>query len=153
MTQQTSIDSYAAIKASGVLNELQLKVYEVVKNNGPITQGETWSEHFSDVQRHTVTPRFAELVKLGLLKATGTRKDRLSGVETMTWAVTGELPKQAVKRLTKDQQVERVRKFLLDIHWRVKNNVPVDLPTFETESKRLLELLKTGVDPKESDNA
>lgn len=150
MTQQTSIDAYAIIKSNGLLNELQFKVYEVVKKCGPITQGEAWSEHFSDSQRHTVAPRFAELAKLGVIHSVGTRKDRFSGVETMTWEVTNSLPsKPKISKLKRQEQAFEVRKLLRDIYWHTQHNVPLDLKDLEDRSKRVLTILETGVDPNE----
>ena len=102
MVRQTSIESYTTMKSNGFLTGMQGKVYEVLANNGPLTQGEAWNEFLPTYQRHSVAPRFAELLKLGLIQIVGERDCRFSGVLGLTWDVTGSvLTEKPVKVSTK----------------------------------------------------
>lgn len=150
MSQPTSNAAYAKIVANGLITGIRFKVYDAIANHGPITMNEVFKEHLTTIPQATQTPRYAELVEMGVIAMSGKRPDRHSNVEGVTWEITANLPTKLPKRLSKDQQIEAVRQALLDIHWRVKNNVAIDLPTFEQQSKDLLELLRTGIDTKES---
>ena len=90
--RQTSVDSYNLIKEQGLLSRLQFDVYHVIFTNGPITQGETWSEYFYKSQRHAIAPRFAELERRGVIEVVGERVCRLSGRNCTIWDVTGKIP-------------------------------------------------------------
>lgn len=85
MAQETSVEAYANIVASGQASDIRAKVLDVVSTQGPITQGETWNEHFPEKMEHAVTPRFAELKNAGLIASYGKRKCRYSKVTCMTW--------------------------------------------------------------------
>ena len=113
MIQQTSVDVYNNIKNNGLLSSLRFKVYDVIYANGPITQGEVWSKFFQERQRHDIGPRFAELVKLGVIQQVGTRPCEYTGVESLTWSVTGELPKKLEKTKTMKQRLKDAEAFIL----------------------------------------
>jgi hypothetical protein len=90
--RHTSQEAYNTLKSNGFLTGLQAKVYDVLFNYGPLTQGETWNEHLSDYQRHSVDPRFAELKKMGVITTVGERPCRFSGVKGLEWDVTDHVP-------------------------------------------------------------
>lgn len=104
--------AYAAIKGSGLLGQLQLDVAKVIIENGPITQGETWSEHFTSRQRHDIGPRFAELEKRGVIEQVGTRACRYTGVDGKTYMATGNLPTPREKFKTKKQRLIDAETFI-----------------------------------------
>lgn len=111
--QQTSIAAYAAAENSGLLGQLQLEVLKVIVENGPLTQGETWSEFFLEKrQRHDVCPRFAELVKKGVIANVGTRKCRYTGVEGNIYIATGQVPNKLEKMKTKKQRLIDAETFI-----------------------------------------
>lgn len=92
--RKTSIDAYNEIREKGLLGPLQLAVYEIVFLKGPITQGEVWHDHLPSRQRPTVTPRFAELERLGVISSTGERPCRVTGKRARTWEATKNLPEK-----------------------------------------------------------
>jgi hypothetical protein len=88
----TSLEAYNTLHTKGFLTGLQAKVYDVLYNNGPLTQGEAWNEYLVDYQRHSVDPRFAELQKMGVIATIGTRPCRLTGQKCIEWDVTDHIP-------------------------------------------------------------
>jgi hypothetical protein len=86
--QDTSVQAYAQLASSGELSKLQTEVYQCLKANGPLTQGETWSKFFSTYQRHDICPRFAELKNSGLIKEIGKRKCGLTKRLVLIWATS-----------------------------------------------------------------
>lgn len=90
--QETSVKSYAELKASGAAKSLRLEVYRALKTNGSLTQGELWSGFFPQEQRHTIAPRVAELVKRGVARSDGKRSCRYSGKICLTWVIIPEVP-------------------------------------------------------------
>jgi len=120
--RHTSVDAYNTLKSNGFLTGLQAKVYDVLYNNGPLTQGEAWNEFLPDYQRHSVDPRFAELRKMGVIQTVGERACRFSGVKGLEWDVTDHIPTEkpvhVAKRKFEDEVVpvvellNRIDKFL-----------------------------------------
>lgn len=102
MFRQTSKAAYDAIKAQGLLSERRFEVYDVLYHHGPLTQVEVWKKIAAtnpNVQQHSVTPRFAEMVRLGVIReVTDTdgrflkRKCTVTDRTCMTWDVTSSLP-------------------------------------------------------------
>src|SRR5579864_9429721 len=92
MRNSTSVAAYNTLKSNGFLTGLQSKVYDALFNNGPLTQGETWSEFLPEYQRHSIDPRFAELRKMGVIRTVGDRPCRFSGVKSLEWDVTDHVP-------------------------------------------------------------
>ena len=90
--RHTSFEAYNILHTNGFLTGLQAKVYNVLFNNGPLTQGEVWNEYLPDYQRHSVDPRFAELKKMGVIATVGERPCRFSGVKGLVWDVTDHIP-------------------------------------------------------------
>jgi hypothetical protein len=90
--RHTSVEAYNTLHTNGFLTGLQAKVYDVLYNNGPLTQGEAWNEFLPDYQRHSVDPRFAELQKMGVIATVGTRPCRLTGQTCIQWDVTDHAP-------------------------------------------------------------
>lgn len=95
--RHTSVEVYRQIRNEGLLSELRLEVYETVFNHGPITQGETWMKLHRP--RPSVTPRFAELQKRGVLKIVGERECASTGRKAVLWDVTDSLPVEPKKEL------------------------------------------------------
>lgn len=90
--RHTSLEAYNTLHTKGFLTGLQAKVYDVLYNNGPLTQGEAWNEFLPDYQRHSVDPRFAELQKMGVIQTLGYRPCRLTGQTCIEWDVTEHVP-------------------------------------------------------------
>jgi hypothetical protein len=92
VTRQTSIESYNKIREGGLLGNLQFAVYEALYLYGPLTEGEVWARHLGHSERPNVTPRFAELERLGVLRVVDKRPCGLTGRLCMVWDVTDRLP-------------------------------------------------------------
>lgn len=90
--RHTSLEAYNTLHTKGFLTGLQAKVYDVLYNNGPLTQGEAWNEFLPEYQRHSVDPRFAELRKMGVIQTVGERPCRLTNVKGLLWDVTDHIP-------------------------------------------------------------
>ena len=45
--RHTSLEAYNTLHTKGFLTGLQAKVYDVLYNNGPLTQGEAWNEYLA----------------------------------------------------------------------------------------------------------
>lgn len=90
--RHTSHEAYTTLKTNGFLTGLQAKVYEILYNYGPLTQGEVWNEHLPEYQRHSIAPRFAELEKMGVVATVDERPCRYSGVKGLEWDVTDRVP-------------------------------------------------------------
>lgn len=97
MGRSASLAAYQRIVSDGLLGDLQLKVYSVLFHNGPMTQGEVWSVFFPDHQRHSIAPRFAELERVGVVRAVGDRPCRVTGYNATLWDVTENLPSKSPK--------------------------------------------------------
>lgn len=102
MTRTTSIESYNAIKANGLLKKLMLEVYETLYRLGPMTQGEVYDSIKSTTgtkrQIHSFNPRFSELRRRGVIASVGEkRKCRVTGEHVLQWDVTDLLPGKIVK--------------------------------------------------------
>ena len=107
MTRDTSIEAYRKIKEEGLLSKLRFSVYECLYQHGPMTQGEVWSRYFHHRQRHDIGPRFAELLKRGVIKNVAYRPCTLTGNVSMVWDVTSNLPSEPIKTISKREQEKR----------------------------------------------
>lgn len=94
MIRQTSIEAYHKIKENGLLVGMRFRVYEALYNRGPCSIRELYVSSFRDlgVIDRSVSPRFAELKRLGVIQEMGKRKCSVSGSRTIFWGVTDRLP-------------------------------------------------------------
>ena len=139
MTRPTSWEAYKALEESGGLSKQRLQVLHFVFNHPNHTPLEC-THYYSgkdthDRQTHAprdYTPRFAELVKLGLIYETGTKfyADR----NRITYDVTGALePVHILKRITKrEQTINILKEALEDIIKRYRNSIPFNESTKHT---------------------
>jgi hypothetical protein len=102
MPRATSLAAYRAIQENGLLSKRRFEVYDAIVHHGPITQGETWKEHFLNKQRHDIGPRFAELERRGVIRIVGTRPCRVTGRSAYIYEATDALPIDPPKEETED---------------------------------------------------
>lgn len=95
MIRQTSIEVYKQIEAEGLLSKRRFEIYRCVFNNGPLTQME--AARFTGLLDHSVTPRFAELERQGVITTVGERKCSITGRRVLIWDVTDRLPSKFEK--------------------------------------------------------
>jgi hypothetical protein len=93
--KSTSTDAYRDIVANGLLSKLKLDVYASLHETGPQTANEVWARLRLQGKKHalsTITPRFAELKRLGVIFEYETRICGVTGVKCWSWQCTGRLP-------------------------------------------------------------
>jgi hypothetical protein len=96
MSERTSIESYRAAHASGLIGTRQMQVLEFVIANEPCSQGDV-SRHFADASS-SYQPRFRELQDAGLIEQSGTKVDPATGREVKAYRATGKPPTATVRR-------------------------------------------------------
>ena len=96
MKRETSTEVYHQIAAEGLLSKRRFQVYDTLFNRGPLTQMET-SRLIPEALDHSISPRFAELENLGVVKSVGERVCKITGRNVMIWDVTAHLPVKTKK--------------------------------------------------------
>lgn len=140
MIRSTSAEAYQRIKSDGLINGLKLVIYDALYRHGPLTQREVFDRITSSGHFHkfgAISPRFAELERIGLIFTDGTtkRKDTQTGMNTMLWDVTSNLPVPVEKRLSNKQKLEKseeeVRKLRNYISGMEKSDAQQAFPQME----------------------
>jgi len=92
MIRDTSIQTYNIIKENGILGQLQWEVYDYLFHNGP-----TYQQYLTiarnDLSR-SLSPRFAELERMGAIKEVGRTISQYTKHEVMLWDVTSNIPRK-----------------------------------------------------------
>jgi hypothetical protein len=94
--EPTSIESYRAAHASGLIGTRQMEVLGFVIANEPCSQGDV-SRHFADASS-SYQPRFRELEDSGLIEQRGTKVDPATGRAVKSYFATGKIPSGPVRR-------------------------------------------------------
>lgn len=110
MIRETSQEVYNQIKKEGLLGGMQWKVYKFLFQHGPLTQGEV--SRYLYVDRNVSSPRFAELVRMGLVEMKGKRLCETTNRPTLIWDVTKNLPFKQIKRISLPKVVAELREQL-----------------------------------------
>lgn len=99
-TRQTSADAFKEIHSSKLLHGLELKVYDVLFADGPLTAAETAKQVNAMSAVHhqidSIRPRFAMLQKRKVVAAVGERACTITGQKALVWDVTPGLPVEIV---------------------------------------------------------
>lgn len=91
--RQTSIAVFKQIQEEGLLSRLRFDVYSALYKRGPCTALELYKSCFEGTHRdHSITPRFSELERAGVIAATEERPCRVSGRNVTVWQTTNNLP-------------------------------------------------------------
>lgn len=103
MVRHTSLEAYEEIKQNGLLGERQFQVYETLAKSWleagkALSQAECWKliEATVETDRPSITPRFAELEKKGLVEPCGERECAVTGKNVLVWKITNNLPKDQI---------------------------------------------------------
>jgi hypothetical protein len=91
MTRNTSIEVYHQIESEGLLSKLRFLVYDIIFKKGPLTIAEA-SSFASKIDSRSISPRFAELQKRGVITTIGRKFCSVTGREVILWDVTNNLP-------------------------------------------------------------
>lgn len=96
--RSTSIEVYRKIEAEGLLKNLRWVVYSFLYWNGPMTCREVMTAIRKKngksfvIADGSLSSRFSELERMGVVTAVGTRKCRETNNEVTLWDVTANLP-------------------------------------------------------------
>lgn len=117
--RKTSIETFRKIESEGLLSKLRFRVYEILFERGPLTQGQV--REISGIAHQSITPRFAELEKLGVIETTREVRCPVSGRQALLWDVTDRLPqkpKQKTVLQKLEDQIRRCKKRLANLFQR-----------------------------------
>lgn len=92
MTRKTSVDVYRRIEAEGLLTGLRWKVYSALFISGPMTISEVEQYLGFSIGSRSLSPRFAEMVKMDAIYDAGIRDCRVKGNTVHQWDVTDRMP-------------------------------------------------------------
>ena len=115
MVQKTSIETYHAIKNSGLISEKRMRVFDIFYLN---PQGLTGSE-VSEIYRkenptsqhsETIRNRITELFQMGVLAEVGVVECQFSKRNVMKWCCIDKMPIPLEKKLTRKEQVNEILK-------------------------------------------
>jgi hypothetical protein len=108
--KQTSIDAYKEIMENGLLSKRREEVYDVIFKHGPITIYECLDTHLRHLEANSVSPRFGELEKLGVIAITGQKLNPHSGHLANLYEATNYLPIKLDKKISNFQMVKRYKR-------------------------------------------
>lgn len=102
MNRETSAKAYNIAVKSGKVHGLQLAVLELVCDcNEPPTAGEIIRDYklrSPKTQMNSLSPRFAELERRGLIQPAGERCCSVTGQKAITWEPTGFEPSKCERK-------------------------------------------------------
>jgi hypothetical protein len=113
MVQKTSVETYYAIKNSGLISEKRMKVFDIFYLN---PQGLTGSE-VSEIYRkenptsqhsETIRNRITELFQMGVLAEVGVVECQFSKRNVMKWCCIDKMPIPLEKKLTRKEQIKEI---------------------------------------------
>lgn len=96
MIRDTSIEVFRQIESEGLLSRLRFEVYSFLYKNGPMTCRELMLAMMRGksfvIAGGSLSTRFSELERIGVIKNIGVRTCRESGRIAIEWDVTSKLP-------------------------------------------------------------
>lgn len=87
----TSAKSFHEIEESKLLGKLQLLIYKLIDTLGAKTTGEI-AALLPQYQLNSISPRIAELARMGLIATTGERACKITGKTALVWDKTNAVP-------------------------------------------------------------
>lgn len=108
MIRRTSLSTYKAIQATGVLSFKRMMVYDYLYRNGPLTGGQVQKALGSGVSE-SIRNRITELVKMGVVYEVKETKCPITGRNVMLFDVTENMPKEYEKPKTKNQIIKELK--------------------------------------------
>lgn len=120
MIQQTSIETYRKIVASGLLSDKRLKVYQIFYEHPQGLTGAQVSEIFKSKypsSRHseTIRNRITELRDMGVLYEMGKTQCKLTHQSVMLFGVTNNIPTKLEKKQTLNEKVDAILKMMVEM--------------------------------------
>jgi hypothetical protein len=141
MVQTTSIETYHAIKNSGLISEKRMKVFDIFYRNPKGLTGAEVSEIYkkeNPTSQHseTIRNRITELVQMGVLAEVGVVECQFSKRSVMKWCCIDKMPIPLEKKVTRKEQLKEILKdvvqfgesleseedkiVLRSIYWKIK---------------------------------
>ena len=115
MVQKTSVETYHAIKNSGLISEKRMKVFDIFYLNPTGLTGSEVSEIYrkeNPTSQHseTIRNRITELFQMGVLAEVGVVECQFSKRNVMKWCCIDKMPIPLEKKLTRKEQVHEILK-------------------------------------------
>jgi hypothetical protein len=115
MAQTTSIETYHAIKDSGLISEKRMKVFDIFYRNPNGLTGAEVSEIYrqqNPTSQHseTIRNRITELVQMGVLAEVGVVECQFSKRSVMKWRCIDRMPIPLEKKVTRKEQLKEILK-------------------------------------------
>jgi hypothetical protein len=113
MIQKTSIETYHAIKNSGLISEKRMKVFDIFYQNPQGLTGAEVSEIYrkeNPTSQHseTIRNRITELVQMGVLTELGVVECQFSKRSVTKWCCIDKMPIPLEKKQTKKEKIEEI---------------------------------------------
>ena len=117
MVQKTSVETYHAIKNSGLISEKRMKVFDIFYLNPTGLTGSEVSEIYrkeNPTSQHseTIRNRITELFQMGVLAEVGVVECQFSKRNVMKWCCIDKMPIPLEKKLTRKEQVNEILKVI-----------------------------------------
>lgn len=110
--RRTSIETYRAIKESGILSQRRMEIYEVIFEYGPMTSAEVFMVLNKNNKARAITSsrtRFTELRDMGAFYEAGERVCNITGRKAIVWDLTGKMPKEYEKPKTNAEIIKDLK--------------------------------------------
>jgi hypothetical protein len=136
----TSLEAYEKIKRDGLLCRSRWQVYDVLFRFGPMTQAEVVAklrEENGDVNKPSITPRFAELEIRKVVHVVERRHCRVTGETCQVYDVTDYLPEQPATPTNRRETImAEVRRLRLEVESLRTKLARWGRPTDEARKRR-----------------
>lgn len=109
--RRTSVETYQAIMASGILKRARWQVYAFLFHNGPMTgreMKEKGKEKYGREFQESADKRLSELREMGAVYEVRERACTVTGRTAIEWDVTDRMPKKIEPRKTGGKTIAQV---------------------------------------------
>jgi len=138
--RDTSLEAYKNLIQDGTLKRLKAVVYNYIYNHGPTTQKKA-ERAFADVNS-SISPRFAELEKLGLISIVGKVFCEETNTNNISWDVTNRVNPLVLKKEKKasKKQLEEIKVLAFQTFNWLRDNTekgkPIPMETLNEFSRK-----------------
>lgn len=109
MVRETSHEAFVEVQESGLISDMQTRIYTYLYANGPLTANEVALGISSKTksQQKNIPTRLGELRGRGVVKEVGRKCCSVTGMNVILWDVTPNSPKTDVPRKMSRRELER----------------------------------------------
>lgn len=113
MVQKTSIETYHAIKRSGLISEKRMKVFDIFYENKDGLTGSQVSQIYkskypSSQHSETIRNRITELCEMGVIAEMGVVECQYTKRKVMKWCCVDQMPVNLEKKKTKKEIINEI---------------------------------------------